>query len=142
MIRQTINKLIMDATLAKSKELPVLKEIKAKFLVYEKSHEGVKTPLDDKIELDLIKKIKNEHLETLESLPTTSPQLRDELDAIDFLEKFLPKAASIDEMTEFAKTIVEAGNKKMMGVYIKQLKEKYPSNDGKEIADIVKTLLN
>lgn len=136
-----INKMIMEAMLTKSPELPVLKEIKAKFLVYMKSPEGVKTPLNDKIELELIKKIRNEHMETMMSVPTTSPLLKEELDAIDFLETFLPKAASIDEMTEFAKSIVEPGNKKGMGMYVKQMKEMFPSNDGKEIADIVKTLI-
>lgn len=136
-----INELIINATLAKSTKLGILKEIKAKFLVYSKSPEGVKIPLNDQIELELIKKIRNEHLETMMSLPTTSPQLKDELDAIDFLETFLPKAASIDEMTEYAKTIVAPGNKKGMGMYVKQMKEKFPSNDGKEIADIVKSLI-
>lgn len=40
-----INKLIMEAMLTKSPELPVLKEIKAKFLNYAKSPEGIKSLL-------------------------------------------------------------------------------------------------
>lgn len=137
-----INKLIKDAMLAKSPTLTILKEIKAKFLVYEKSPEGVKRPLDKSIELELIKKIRNEHMETMQSLPTTSPLLKEELDAIDFLETFLPKPATIDAMTAFGKSIVEPGDKKNMGLYIKQMKAAFPSNDGKEIADIVKDLLS
>lgn len=136
-----INKMIMGAMLQHSPELPVYKEIKGRFVAYEKSKEALKKPLDESIEIDLIKKIRSEHIETLDSLPEGHPNVENENFFIETLSSFLPKEATIEEMTDFAQKVVEPGNKSNMGNYISQLKAQYPSNNGKDIADIVKKLI-
>lgn len=139
-----INNLVMEAMQSKSQALPVLKEIKARFLVYEKSPEGVKNPLNEAIQLDLIKKLKKEHEESLSFLnDNNDPQglkRKEETFFIDTFNTFLPKEASKEEIVAFAMAKVIPGDKKNMGNYIKEIKAKFPSNDGKDIADIVKSM--
>lgn len=143
MIREQINGLIMQAMKDKAPEYEVnaLKEIKAKFLNYSKSSEGVKNPLDDTLEVVLIQKLVKEHQEALSFLSSDSAEAENEKKTIELLEKYLPAEATPEEISEFAKTIVEPGNKKGMGGYIKEIKAKYPTADGKTISEIVKTLI-
>lgn len=140
-----INKLVIEAMQSKSQALPVLKEIKARFLVYEKSPEGVKNPLDEAIQLDLIKKLKKEHEESLSFLNDNNDihgeKRKEETFFIDTFNSFLPQEASKEEIASYAMAIVTPGDKKGMGGYIKEVKAKFPSNDGKVIADIVKSII-
>lgn len=139
-----IDSMIKDAmSQGKTKDLAVFKEIKAKFLNYEKSVEGVKKPIDESIQISLINKIKKEHEETLGFLtPDRTSEIESENFFIHTLTGLLPKDATPEEIKEEAKKIVIAGDKKCMGMYIKTLKQKFPTADGKVISDIVKELLN
>ena len=76
-----IDQLIKDAMTQGKKELAVFKEIKAKFLNYEKSVEGVKKPIDESIQISLINKIKKEHEETLGFL---TPDRTSEIESENF----------------------------------------------------------
>lgn len=137
-----IDQLIKDAMTQGKKELAVFKEIKAKFLNYEKSIEGVKNPINDEIQVSLINKIKKEHEETLGFLTSDRKEdIENEKFFISTLSSFLPEDATPEDIEREAKKIVIAGDKKGMGMYIKTLKSKFPTADGKVISEIVKNLL-
>ena len=61
-----------------------------------------------------------------------------ELAEIEVLKRFLPKEPTETEIKEFLNQIYSEKNKNM-GEYIKQIKQKYPTANGKLIADIVKS---
>lgn len=136
-----VDDLILSAMKDKAPELEVYKEIKAKFLVYSKSPEGVKNPINDEISLQLINKVKREHEETLSFLKEGSEDYEKEKFVISVLQNLLPKEATPEEIKEEAKGIVISGDKKGMGMYVKLLKSKFPTASGKLISDIVKELI-
>lgn len=136
-----VDDLILSAMKDKAPELEVYKEIKAKFLVYSKSPEGVKNPINDEISLQLINKVKKEHEETLSFLKEGSEDYEKEKFVISVLQGLLPKEATPEEIKEEAKGIVISGDKKGMGMYVKLLKSKFPTASGKLISDIVKELI-
>ena len=136
-----VDDLILSAMKDKAPELGVYKEIKAKFLVYSKSPEGVKNPINDEISLQLINKVKREHEETLSFLKEGSEDYEKEKFVISVLQNLLPKEATPEEIKEEAKGIVISGDKKGMGMYVKLLKSKFPTASGKLISDIVKELI-
>lgn len=136
-----VDDLILSAMKDKAPELEVYKEIKAKFLVYSKSPEGVKNPINDEISLQLINKVKKEHEETLSFLKEGSEDYEKEKFVISVLQGLLPKEATPEEIREEAKGIVISGDKKGMGMYVKLLKSKFPTASGKLISDIVKELI-
>lgn len=136
-----VDDLILSAMKDKAPELEVYKEIKAKFLVYLKSPEGVKNPINDEISLQLINKVKKEHEETLSFLKEDSEDYEKEKFVISVLQGLLPKEATPEEIKEEAKGIVISGDKKGMGMYVKLLKSKFPTASGKLISDIVKELI-
>lgn len=136
-----VDDLILSAMKDKAPELEVYKEIKAKFLVYSKSPEGVKNPINDEISLQLINKVKKEHEETLSFLKEGSEDYEKEKFVISVLQGLLPKEATPEEIREEAKGIVISGDKKGMGMYVKLLKSKFPTASGKLVSDIVKELI-
>lgn len=136
-----VDDLILSAMKDKAPELEVYKEIKAKFLVYSKSPEGVKSPINDEISLQLINKVKKEHEETLSFLKEGSEDYEKEKFVISVLQGLLPKEATPEEIREEAKGIVISGDKKGMGMYVKLLKSKFPTASGKLVSDIVKELI-
>jgi len=136
-----VDDLILSAMKDKAPELEVYKEIKAKFLVYSKSPEGVKSPINDEISLQLINKVKKEHEETLSFLKEGSEDYEKEKFVISVLQGLLPKEATPEEIREEAKGIVISGDKRGMGMYVKLLKSKFPTASGKLVSDIVKELI-
>lgn len=70
-----------------------------------------------------------------------SDKAKEENFFIETLEKFLPAEATPEEIRKEAEKIVTPGDKKGMGMYIKTLKSKFPTSDGKLISDIVKELI-
>lgn len=136
-----VDDLILSAMKDKAPELEVYKEIKAKFLVYSKSPEGVKNSINDEISLQLINKVKKEHEETLSFLKEGSEDYEKEKFVISVLQGLLPKEATPEEIREEAKGIVISGDKKGMGMYVKLLKSKFPTASGKLVSDIVKELI-
>lgn len=136
-----ISNIFKEVYKTKSPELGIILEIKSKILNYNKSEEGIKNPINDEIEIRILKNLKKEHEETLSFLKSDSKEADDERVAISFLDKYLPAEASVEEVTAEAQKIVVKGNKKEMGNYIKILKSTFPATNGKLIADVVKSLL-
>ena len=64
-----------------------------------------------------------------------------EEDEIIYLKLMLPPEVSEDDVRTYAESIITEKGVQNMGKYIKALKEKFPTADGKLIATIVKSLL-
>ena len=64
-----------------------------------------------------------------------------EAEEITYLKPMLPPEVSEDDVRAYAESIITEKGMQNMGRYIKTLKEKFPTADGKLIATIVKSLL-
>lgn len=136
-----IKNLFLKAYKEKSPELGILSEIKSRIQLYNTSKEAVKTPYNEVVEVNILKKLKAEHEETLSFMKSDDENRGAEIIAIRFLENNLPAEASEEEIEEYAKTIVTPGDKKGMGNYIKAIKAQFPSTNGALISQIVKRLI-
>lgn len=75
-----ISNIFKEAYKTKSPELGIISEIKSKILNYNKSEEGIKNPINDEIEIRILKNLKKEHEETLSFLKSDtdySPSLKE-----------------------------------------------------------------
>ena len=64
-----------------------------------------------------------------------------EAEEIVYLKPMLPPEVSEEEIRTYAESVIIEKGIQNMGKYIKVLKEKFPTADGKLIATIVKSLL-
>lgn len=154
MLRENIDKRIADATLMalhnveNKKEVDVLRLIKAEYLKYYASKEAIKTPMDDVVEISLLKKMVKQRKESAEMYMTGNRQdLADiELWEADYIEGFLPKPATEAEILgaidDAIVTMRIEPIKKNMGQVIKMVKAALPNADGKLVSELVKEQLN
>lgn len=135
-----LNKMIMSAMKEKSPNLQTLKMLKAKKQEYE-TQKNVKIPYDDAVECNIIKKLAQEYFEEAKMFGTSGDEktANEYKESFEFLSSLLPKEPTKEELTEYAKTIVTKGGN--MGVFIKDIKAKFPIADGKVVSEIVKSLL-
>lgn len=146
MISNNIDKMIMEAMKSHDEtRTNTLRLIKAKFIEY-KTSKGAK-PIDDNIEITLLKKMVTQREESAAIYDNAgrAEQAKKERDEIAIISEFLP--APVDEgmiRAEF-KNVVDGGivcEKKNMGIIIKNIKAKYPQADGKLVASIVGEMIN
>lgn len=157
MLREQMDSLIKQSMLDKNvKRTEVLRAIKNEFLVYQTA-KGAK-PLDDTAEFTILRRMVKQRLDSRDQYLTAGRKdLADnESKEVLVLESFLPKEASVEEITEVIIEVckekgwvTEDGElvdilqipKKSMGEAIKLAKAKLANVDGKLLADTVKTYL-
>ena len=144
MYSEKIDKMIMEALKAGEKiKAGAFRMLKSEFLVF-KTAKNAK-PLDEAAEITIIKKmIKQRQDAAKEYLAAGRLELADnELEEVDVLKPLLPAEITEEEIKEAVKevsnTIEHA--KKNMGVFMKAVKSKYPTADGKTVSQIVSTFL-
>lgn len=138
-----LDKLIIEATKAgETAKLNVYRAIKAVEL--EQSKAANNKPLDDTAEMQIIKKLASQHEESIELYR----KLADEKEAeLNVMKELLPAEVSQDDIIAavLAWAIAESNGetipKNRMGEAIKAVKAKFPTADGKLIADSVKAKL-
>ena len=145
MYSEKIDKMIMEALKAGEKiKAGAYRMLKSEFLVF-KTAKNAK-PLDDAAEISIIKKmIKQRQDAAKEYLEAGRLELADnELDEVAVLKVLLPAEITEEQITEAVKEIVNTVEpvKKNMGVFIKAVKDKYPTADGKMVSQIVLTFLS
>lgn len=146
MIYENIDKLIAEAMKNHdSIKLSTLRLIKTKFLEY-KTSKGAK-PIDNLVEITLLKKMVAEREDSYKIYKEAGrEELADkELNEINIIKEFLPEDISQDKIVEAFESILLTGVepiRKNMGVFIKSIKEKYPTADGKLISTIVSSKLS
>ena len=148
MLYERIDNLIKEATIAsannreKKFEVECLRLVKAEFLKYNASKEAVKKPMDDAIEISILKKMVKQRDESGKLYMDNG---RDDLAKVEFAEaeiikSFLPEDVDVSDIENEVDIIIYSGVepiKKNMGSIIKAIKQKYPMADGKTISEIV-----
>ena len=144
MIIDTINTLIRKALpLENRTPITVLRDIKAAILNWKAAKENVGKTYTEADELNILKKLKTQYLETAESCNDGRHDslVQAATKNAEYISQFLP--APITEET-IQQCIEQSGmtlDKKNMGNIIKYVKTQYPAADGKLIADVVKSYL-
>lgn len=145
MYSEKIDKMIMEALKAGEKiKAGAYRMLKSEFLVF-KTAKNAK-PLDDAAEISIIKKmIKQRQDAAKEYLEAGRLELADnELDEVAVLKVLLPAEITEEQIKEAVKEVANATVpiKKNMGVFMKAVKAKYPTADGKLVSQIVSTFLS
>ena len=140
MYSEKIDKMIMEALKAGEKiKAGAFRMLKSEFLVF-KTAKNAK-PLDDAAEISIIKKmIKQRQDAAKEYLEVGRLELADdELDEVEVLKVLLPAEITEEQITEAVKEVANTVEpvKKNMGVFMKAVKDKYPTADGKMVSQIV-----
>ena len=142
---ETIDKMIMEALKAGDKvKAGTFRMLKSEFLLF-KTAKNAK-PLDDIAEISIIKKmIKQRQDAATEYLEAGRLELADnELDEVSVLKVLLPAEITEEQIKEAVKEITNTVEpiKKNMGIFMKAVKAKYPTADGKIVSQVVSTFLS
>ena len=142
---ETIDKMIMEALKAGDKvKAGTFRMLKSEFLLF-KTAKNAK-PLDDIAEISIIKKmIKQRQDAATEYLEAGRLELADnELDEVSVLKVLLPAEITEEQIKEAVKEVANTAEpiKKNMGIFMKAVKAKYPTADGKIVSQVVSTFLS
>ena len=145
MYSEKIDKMIMEALKAGEKiKAGAYRMLKSEFLVF-KTAKNAKL-LDDAAEISIIKKmIKQRQDAAKEYLEAGRLELADnELDEVAVLKVLLPAEITEEQIKEAVKEVANTTVpiKKNMGVFMKAVKAKYPTADGKMVSQIVSAFLS
>ena len=142
MIQNQIDGLIKSAMLNKqASALRAYRAIKTAFMEY-KTAKNAK-PLDESAEINIIRKMISAREDAIQQFEAAGrlELAKAEAEEIVYLKPMLPPEASEEEIRAYAESVIIEKGIQNMGKYIKVLKEKFPTTDGKLISTIVKSLL-
>ena len=142
MIQDQIDELIKSAMKnSQSGALRVYRAVKTAFMEYRTAKNA--KPLDEAAEINIIRKMISAREDAIQQFKDAGRTELAEAEAeeITYLKPMLPPEVSEDDVRAYAKSIITEKGMQNMGRYIKALKEKFPTADGKLIATIVKSLL-
>ena len=142
MIQEKIDELIKSAMKnSQPAALRTYRAVKTAFMEY-KTAKNAK-PLDEVAEINIIRKMISAREDAIQQFKTASrlELAKAEEEEITYLKSMLPPEVSEEDIRVYAESIITEKDMRNMGRYIKVLKEKFPTADGKLIATIVKSLL-
>ena len=142
MIQEQIDELIKSAMKnSQTSALRVYRAVKTAFIEY-KTAKNAK-PLDEIAEINIIRKMISARDDAMQQFEAAGriELAKAEGDEIIYLKLLLPPEISEDDVRTYAESIITEKGMQNMGKYIKVLKEKFPTADGKLIATIIKSLL-
>ena len=142
MIQDQIDELIKSAMKnSQSSALRVYRAVKTAFMEYRTAKNA--KPLDEAAEINIIRKMISAREDAIQQFKDAGRTELAEAEAeeITYLKPMLPPEVSEDDVRAYAESIITEKGMQNMGRYIKALKEKFPTADGKLIATIVKSLL-
>ena len=142
MIQDQIDELIKSAMKnSQSDALRVYRAVKTAFMEYRTAKNA--KPLDEAAEINIIRKMISAREDAIQQFKEDGRTELGEAGAeeITYLKPMLPPEVSEDDVRAYAESIITEKGMQNMGRYIKTLKEKFPTADGKLIATIVKSLL-
>ena len=142
MIQDQIDELIKSAMKnSQSGALRVYRAVKTAFMEYRTAKNA--KPLDEAAEINIIRKMISAREDAMQQFKDAGRTELAEAEAeeITYLKPMLPPEVSEDDVRAYAESIITEKGMQNMGRYIKVLKEKFPTADGKLIATIVKSLL-
>ena len=142
MIQNQIDGLIKSAMLNKqASALRAYRAVKTAFMEY-KTAKNAK-PLDEVSEINIIRKMISAREDAIQQFEAAGrlELAKAEAEEIVYLKPMLPPEVSEEDVRVYAESIITEKGMQNMGKYIKVLKEKFPTTDGKLISTIVKSLL-
>ena len=142
MIQDQIDELIKSAMKnSQPGALRVYRAVKTAFMEYRTAKNA--KPLDEAAEINIIRKMISTREDAIQQFKDAGRTELAEAEAeeITYLKPMLPPEVSEDDVRTYAESIITEKGMQNMGRYIKVLKEKFPTADGKLIATIVKSLL-
>ena len=142
MIQEKIDELIKSAMKnSQPAALRTYRAVKTAFMEY-KTAKNAK-PLDEVAEINIIRKMISAREDAMQQFKAASrlELAKAEEEEITHLKSMLPPEVSEEDIRVYAESIIIEKGMQNMGRYIKVLKEKFPTADGKLIATIVKSLL-
>ena len=142
MIQNQIDGLIKSAMLNKqASALRAYRAVKTAFMEY-KTAKNAK-PLDEVAEINIIRKMISAREDAIQQFEAANrlELAKAEAEEIVYLKPMLPPEASEEDIRVYAESVITEKGIQNMGRYIKVLKDKFPTADGKLIATIVKSFL-
>ena len=142
MIQNQIDGLIKSAMLNKqASALRAYRAVKTAFMEY-KTAKNAK-PLDEAAEINIIRKMISAREDAIQQFEAAGrlELAKAEAEEIVYLKPMLPPEVSEEDIRAYAESIITEKGMQNMGKYIKVLKEKFSTTDGKLISTIVKSLL-
>lgn len=142
MIQNQIDGLIKSAMLNKqASALRAYRAVKTAFMEY-KTAKNAK-PLDEVAEINIIRKMISAREDAIQQFEAAGrlELAKAEAEEIVYLKPMLPPEVSEEDIRIYAESIITEKGMQNMGKYIKIIKEKFPTTDGKLISTIVKSLL-
>ena len=142
MIQNQIDGLIKSAMLNKqASALRAYRAVKTAFMEY-KTAKNAK-PLDEIAEINIIRKMISAREDAIQQFEAAGrlELAKVKAEEIVYLKPMLPPEVSEEDIRTYAESVIIEKGIQNMGRYIKTLKEKFPTADGKLIATIVKSLL-
>jgi len=122
--------------------LGVFRGIKTAFMEFKTAKDA--KPLDEAAEIKVLRKLVAQREDAAaEYVKGGREDLAEkELKEAEIIKEFLPAEISRETIAEEGRKIIEVKEMRMMGGYIKVLKEKFPTADGKLISEVVKMIIN
>ena len=142
MIQNQIDGLIKSAMLNKqASALRAYRAVKTAFMEY-KTAKNAK-PLDEIAEINIIRKMISAREDAIQQFEAAGrlELAKAEAEEIVYLKPMLPPEVSEENIRAYAESVIIEKGIQNMGKYVKVLKEKFPTTDGKLISTIVKSLL-
>ena len=142
MIQNQIDGLIKSAMLNKqASALRAYRAVKTAFMEY-KTAKNAK-PLDEIAEINIIRKMISAREDAIQQFEAAGrlELAKAEAEEIVYLKPMLPPEVSEEDIRTYAESVIIEKGMQNMGKYIKIIKEKFPTTDGKLISTIVKSLL-
>ena len=142
MIQNQIDGLIKSAMLNKqASALRAYRAVKTAFMEY-KTAKNAK-PLDEAAEINIIRKMISAREDAIQQFEAAGrlELAKAEAEEIVYLKPRLPPEVSEEDVRAYAESIITEKGMQNMGKYVKIIKEKFPTTDGKLISTIVKSLL-
>lgn len=141
MLYENIDKLIAEAMKNHDNiRLSTLRLIKTKFLEY-KTSKGAK-PIDEAMEITLLRKMVSERKDAvgLYIAAGRNELAEKENNEMKIIQEFLPAEVTPEQIREAFNAVLSIGIepiKKNMGLFIRGIKEKLPTADGKSVSTYV-----
>ena len=142
MIQEKIDELIKSAMKnSQPAALRAYRAVKTAFIEY-KTAKNAK-PLDEVTEINVIRKMISACEDAMQQFKAAGrfELAKAEEEEITYLKPMLPPDISENDIHMYAESIITEKGMQNMGKYVKVIKEKFPTADGKLIATIVKSLL-
>ena len=142
MIQNQIDGLIKSAMLNKqASALRAYRAVKTAFIEY-KTAKNAK-PLDESAEINIIRKMISAREDAIQQFEAAGrlELAKAEAEEIVYLKPMLPPEVSEEDIRAYAESVITEKGIQNMSKYVKVLKEKFPTTDGKLISTIVKSLL-